>query len=92
MKLRSFYIPKKEPRQIHHDEFREIIIRQGFKCKHCGLLDGTVVYKKGKKIILKLTQDHIIPLSKGGGTHKDNIQALCYKCNMKKANNYPRNK
>ncbi len=32
----------------------------------------------------KPTQDHIIPLSRGGWHNKENIQALCLKCNSKK--------
>jgi 5-methylcytosine-specific restriction endonuclease McrA len=55
----------------------ELLKKQyGYKCPMCGM----------KEPEIKLTEDHIIPLSKGGSNWIENIQPLCLKCNMKKHN------
>lgn len=56
------------------DEWELLKKQYGYTCPACG--------RKEPKI--KLTFDHIIPLSKGGSNYIENIQPLCKNCNSKK--------
>jgi 5-methylcytosine-specific restriction endonuclease McrA len=44
-----------------------------YKCQMCGTYE-------------RITIDHIIPLTKGGTNHIDNLQPLCHSCNSSKGN------
>ena len=69
--------PAKEPliipRRIYiTEELRnEIYARDNYKCRSCGASDS-------------LSIDHIIAFSKGGKTVYENLQTICFPCNLKK--------
>lgn len=44
----------------------------------------------GKKIVFKeITMDHLVPLTRGGRSTKDNLVPSCKECNNKKKNMLP---
>lgn len=52
----------------------DVLRRDGFKCRSCGANGGES----------QLEIDHITPVSRGGLTELDNLQALCFGCNRGK--------
>ena len=57
----------------------KVLDRDTYRCVFCGKSPATDV---GTKLHI----DHIIPFSKGGKTALDNLQTLCYECNLGKGN------
>lgn len=53
-------------------DWKMICVTADYCCLRCGAQG------------VKLTPDHIIPLSLGGSNHRSNIQPLCMPCNQKK--------
>lgn len=62
---------KELPHTLTVEEWEDIKKIFSFKCAYCGQEKP-------------LTQDHIIPLSRGGGYTRDNIVPACRSCNSKK--------
>ena len=60
------------------EEWQELKAFYNFKCLRCGAQEPDI----------KLTRDHVIPLTQGGSDSIDNIQPLCARCNSKKNNKH----
>lgn len=58
-------------------DWLEIKEKHGNKCVDCGIIESEKV---------KLTIDHVYPLSRGGKNNKNNIEPRCISCNAKKSN------
>ncbi len=59
---------------------QNVFWRDQFQCQYCAeQLPGT-----------KLTFDHVLPSSRGGGTNWENIVSCCHDCNTRKGNKTPK--
>lgn len=60
------------------EQWQELKSFYNFKCLRCGKQEPEI----------KLTRDHVIPLTQGGSDSIDNVQPLCARCNSKKNNKH----
>lgn len=67
---------KRERRYLTDKMRYDVLKRDNFKCKKCG-----ITAKDGAKLHV----DHVIPVSKGGKTTLSNLQTLCDRCNLGKS-------
>ena len=64
-------VPRAIQRKISR---RALFARDGWKCAYCGTTSG------------RLTLDHVIPRSRGGGSVWENVVTSCAPCNLRKGN------
>lgn len=80
--MRTAYLRRKEADGITTSEQWQAIIDfycPDNKCLACGKTFNSEVIED------KLTQDHVIPVSKGGSNWPENMQPICYSCNCSKS-------
>lgn len=58
---------------------RNLFARDDYRCQYCGKAEPTH----------KLSLDHVVPRSHGGGTNWENIVCSCLKCNSRKGGRTP---
>lgn len=63
----------------------EILERNGFTCQNCGSGPGdSDPTHPGRKLSLQI--DHVVPVTQGGTSDKDNLRVLCSACNQARSN------
>jgi hypothetical protein len=76
-KKRKFLLRSSSGNGMYYlSEWRSLKEKYNYTCPCCHQSEPTI----------KLTVDHIVPLSKGGSNYITNIQPLCHKCNLIKSN------
>lgn len=61
--------------RLKPSEWKRILNKYSNRCLCCG------------STAKKITIDHVVPVSKGGLTTKENVQPLCFDCNLLKTDN-----
>jgi 5-methylcytosine-specific restriction endonuclease McrA len=64
---------------------KRVLREKGRSCVSCGANKGEF-HEDGSRV--NITMDHIFPYAKGGCNHFHNLQPMCEKCNVAKADKY----
>ena len=62
-----------------------VLLRDDSTCVYCGTTRGAVRFVDGRKTLVKVTVDHILPRSWGGRDTPKNLVCACDRCNTMKA-------
>ena len=62
------------PGTISRKEWTAVVEKYNYTCLCCGRSEPEI----------KITIDHVIPVSRGGSNTIDNVQPLCFECNLRK--------
>jgi DNA-binding Lrp family transcriptional regulator len=74
-----------DPRNQMTDSLRQKVLKRDYwTCQNCGATP-----QDSWDDPPKLEVDHIVPVSKGGMSHLDNLQVLCRECNLEKCDETP---
>lgn len=92
----KFILPDGQSFRVSMGSQRLECFRRNIQCVWCGLEGDTFLLQLpphanrphlnlfGRSGHTLMTRDHIIPLSRGGPNHIDNVDTMCTKCNVKK--------
>lgn len=73
--------PEAVKRQPNAREKRVILNRQHDRCLYCGRRFSSLVWYKGKQIVLRLNWDHVLPFEYCRDNADGNFVAACHVCN-----------
>lgn len=82
---KSYYSPKRRAIMAKGEviDHTEVFDAHGWICHICG---GQIDKKAGREDWMRVTLDHVIPISRGGTHTWDNVAPAHYICNQNKGN------